>query len=779
MAAIRIGAPTALPPDRRTMTLCACAVPVLLANALLLADCNVPLLTPAVGLWLSVVLPALLLHGKLSLGRMQSAPRALICLTATLGLLLLLGLALNFGLAAIGVTRPLGRVPVTLGLDLQLALIVAFRRDRLPSPIVVRETLSRDTAGVLVLSAFTVMLAVVGTIRLNNGTGGEVTLVMLGLVVVVFARLLVIRNRLAENTIIISVYLLSLALLLMTSLRGWYVTGHDIQREFRLFELVNTSGSWSPARLHEAYNACLSITVLPTILAQATNVPDPYVFKLLYQALFGFCPVAVYLITRRYATRGISLVACLFFVAFPTYFTDMPFLNRQEISFLFVSSSVLVIAEPSITGRAARRWLSVLSVGIVLTHYSTSFVFGAVLGLAWIGYRLSAMIESRSVRRGLRLFQGVASGTQVVSLLNVLLVIVFAFLWYGPITNTGDGLGRSLTQAGRSLIGVGVGEKSSDVNYGLFSSQAVSPRDRLTRYEDEVSRQTDVDRVAGVYFPASLVGQFPVETVHLPDLPITSVGKLLGFFRISVAAANGAIRQGIARLLQVLVLVGLVVVALEATPSVLVVTREFYCLGLASFAIVGMQVLVPGVSIEYGVLRAFQQALLLLAPFLAIGSTFLLRPLGSAAAAGAAWLALGAFVSTSGLLPQLTGGYPAQLNLNNSGLYYDLYYVHPEEVAGVEWIRGQASVTAVQSEVQADGFASSRLQTFTDVTTVNDIFPSLIRKDAYVFLGFNTVRGGTSTISFQGDLIRYSYPRPMLLEVKPLVYSNGGTEVFR
>jgi uncharacterized membrane protein len=208
-------------------------------------------------------------------------------------------------------------------------------------------------------------------------------------------------------------------------------------------------------------------------------------------------------------------------------------------------------------------------------------------------------------------------------------------------------------------------------------------------------------------------------------------------------------------------------------------TSEYYALALASLVVLAFQVLIPNLSVEYGVLRAFQQSLLVLAPFLAVASALLFRRLGRAADYAVASLALAILVSTSGLLPQSTGGYPPQLNLDNEGTYYDIYYVHPEEVAGIKWVRSASNGSDVQSEVQTDRYTFNRLQTFTGASTLDDIFPSLIRLDAFVFLGFSTVRNDTSTVAFEGDLITYRYPVSFLSGVKSLVYSNGGTEIFR
>ena len=63
-------------------------------------------------------------------------------------------------------------------------------------------------------------------------------------------------------------------------------------------------------------------------------------------------------------------------------------------------------------------------------------------------------------------------------------------------------------------------------------------------------------------------------------------------------------------------------------------------------------------------------------------------------------VALVFMVSTIGIMPQVLGGYDAQLNLNNSGVYYNVYYLHPQEVAAIDWLGGQPGTLPVG--VQAD-----------------------------------------------------------------------------
>ena len=62
-------------------------------------------------------------------------------------------------------------------------------------------------------------------------------------------------------------------------------------------------------------------------------------------------------------------------MAFPTFFTDMPYLVRQEIAFFFLALLLLAATEPTASARGRRGcWSLVLGLGVVLSHYSTTYV---------------------------------------------------------------------------------------------------------------------------------------------------------------------------------------------------------------------------------------------------------------------------------------------------------------------------------------------------------------------------------------------------------------------
>ena len=105
-------------------------------------------------------------------------------------------------------------------------------------------------------------------------------------------------------------------------------------------------------------------------------------YKLFFQLIFALCPVLAYGIARRYFNRGISTLSVAYFVGFPTFFTDTPFLNRQEIGLLFVAVGLLAATNPVWSFRRRQVSLAVAGLGAEISHYSTMYVLMGTLVIA-------------------------------------------------------------------------------------------------------------------------------------------------------------------------------------------------------------------------------------------------------------------------------------------------------------------------------------------------------------------------------------------------------------
>jgi uncharacterized membrane protein len=766
------------------------------ATVMTLAGVAVPFVSAVIGFAAVVGVPVTLI----ALARPGRGLAEIVVLSVplALGALMVTGLAMNTLLPHLGVAEPLALRPVVLGVDVMCLLLgAALRRHYRVTYLITLPTLSRSECRILVASATTVLMAVMGANRLNNDAGGGVTLVMLCVAALVLGVATWRCDRLSPWVLFGAIYLVSLALLLMTSLRGWYITGHDVQREFIVFQLSSSRGIWNMSFYPDAYNACLSITVLPTMLSRWIPIDPAYIFKAIYPLLFAVCPVGVALLAKRFSSTRIAVVSATLFVGFVTFFQDMPMLNRQAIAFLFFIAALLVAFNPSIGLRTRQVWLGVLGIGLVLSHYSTTYMtigFFVVAFLArqvarvvaWVATRLVGRDRASSSIIGRRVAGSPLDPRQLrapaaISIVPIVVIAAFAFVWAGPLTHTDRGLVGTVSSVVDSIRGDGDNLRSNDAAYGIVGGAEVSPQQRLDATVSAEMRETRKARASGEYYSISALREAPTRAVSISNLPETPLGRAVSRI-IPVSVLNAALRQGASLGLQLFLLVGLVVIALGRRRLVRV-TSEFYFLACGLIVVIAIQLVAPILTVEYGILRSFQQGLMVFDVFIVAGIAALVprvSPGKKVAAAAAASLIL--FLSTTGVIPQLLGGYPPQMHLNNDGLYYEIYYLHPEELAATGWLRDRTAVTKkgdIQAEVQTDRYTFTRFQSPQQLSPINDILPPLLRTDSYVFLGYSNVTRSQSTTAIASDLVTYEYPIRFLDEHKDLVYSTDGSRVYR
>ncbi|GAA0540344.1 hypothetical protein GCM10010172_22000 [Paractinoplanes ferrugineus] len=700
------------------------------------------------GLWLVLGAPATLWYSISARGVSTRDGRVLVSIGLTVLTAILLALLVNTALPAIGAPHPLTRLPLGAGMLLVVTGLATA------APITGRWTWSRlavpaGAGPVLLLGAAAIILAVAGATRLNNGLSGAVSVVALlavaALLIVLFRR----RERHSSTVTGLGLVLAAAAVLLLNSLRGWFITGHDIQLEYEVFRLTDNLDRWDISAFREPYNACLSINLLPVLLSRLTGIPGEYVFKAVFPLLFALTPVLVYRSVRNVASQAIALLSAMYFMAFPTFFTDMTFMARQEIAFLLLGCVMVVITDAARPLRARRPLVLVLLLGIVLSHYSTTYLvlvtFGIALGIDY-GGRLVRRVRSRPP----------TGTTGFVTWWMIALVAVGAVAWTGPATDTGGQVRVTVAATVGNLLGKSSATGSSDTRYSLFGGAAVSAEQRLRDYVAFTEQQTGAERASGALLPLPVLAGHPMSVVPESAMPLTGFGALLDRIGVNVPGFNGLVRQAAAGVLQLLLLVGLVA-ATFARRRTFRAPPDQIRLTTGALVLLGVLTVLPQLSVDYGVLRAFQQGLIFFAPFVAAASVWSFRWTTTRLSVRLAFgLVMALFLDLTGVVPTLLGGYPAQLQLANSGQYYDIYYVHPEDRSAARWLGER-----------------------TSATDVRDTFPTLVRTDSYVLLSYATVHKGEATAFYRGDAMTYRYPFGVLDATKNKIYSSDGAAIYR
>ncbi len=733
-------------------------------------------ITPDLGLIILVgalTLPGVLAVMLLRLGKLDLHERILYSAALSLLSIMLAGLSANMILPLAGVQHPLS-LPTFgpwYGAALILLMFAEVFRNRKIKYSLALPKVSSQSLGLGAALALLPALSVLGAASLNHGGGASFTMTMFLAIAAFASGLVIMQKRVAAWIWPWAIFTMGLAILWSNSLRGAFMTGHDIQLEYYVFRITDAAQHWSMANFRDAYNACLSITILPTVLKSLTGFGAFDQFKVIYQIIFAIFATGVYAISRRYVSPATAFIAAFIFITFPTFIIDMPMLVRQEMAFGFYIVLLLLLFNRSLGLWPRRILFSLFSIGLVLSHYSTTFVTVGVLAGAYALMTPWAFNAWRGEKSKLPRPHRALSIGVLVAVLSV------AVVWTGVYTKTSNNIGDQFGRISRNVPALLTGSRSSEtLKYAPVHSAKASEQTLLNQYTAE-QHTAAISRVGESNLYANAV-KYPVTAVKEPELPVTRLGSWATNHHLAAGSINAAGKKGYALAIQ-----GLIALALAVTfiyRKKLRIEPEFIVLAPVGVAILAAQAVLP--MIEYGLFRMLQQDLVFLALPVTLAALQILSWMRirskqvrtSIVAVGFSF----AFLFISGFIPQLLGGSVGQLALNNSGFYYDAYYTSRADAAMFDWLKSN-----YQSgyPIHSDAFLRMKILANTSITTIDGITPGSLDQKSFVVLANENVTANRVSLytKNQGDLLFYNYPLGFLSDHKNLVYSSNATKVYR
>jgi hypothetical protein len=199
-------------------------------------------------------------------------------------------------------------------------------------------------------------------------------------------------------------------------------------------------------------------------------------------------------------------------------------------------------------------------------------------------------------------------------------------------------------------------------------------------------------------------------------------------------------------------------------------------LSAGALMMLGATVFLPQLSVDYGLLRLYQQLLVVLAPAAVLAVTTGLRPLGRRGMrVGTAVIVTGCLVTTSGLLPQAIGNYQPQLSLNNAGPYYRAYYVSATDLAAARW--SVANVPAAATLV-ADSADAALLRSFPGRDVLEGVAPDMVPPRAYVQVRVSGPDEVASVAVWRERVLRYTFPLHCITANRPLLHRQDNHRIY-
>jgi hypothetical protein len=263
-------------------------------------------------------------------------------------------------------------------------------------------------------------------------------------------------------------------------------------------------------------------------------------------------------------------------------------------------------------------------------------------------------------------------------------------------------------------------------------------------------------------------------------LPVTPVGAFLGRLGVPPGNLNAALRVGAVAVFEGGAALGVLILAVREwrlrhrrrrAPTALP------DLSVTAIVLLALPVVSPSLAASYGPQRLYQQLLIVLGPAVLVA---LRAPWagGRRARAGGpvtALIVVGCLLSTSGLVPQATGGYPAQLNLNNSGPVYDAFYAGVDDRRMAGWIEGHLGPG---TPILADGHDALDIRAMTRLDPEGELFPGTVPDASHLLLRTPDGRTATALVTLPDRTVRYRLPVRCVAAGRPLLHAAGVLRLY-
>jgi len=745
-----------------------------------------------------ILIPGLLIMLMLKIRKTGIWEYLIYTIGLSLAFLMFGGLFVNLVLPLIGIDKPLTLIPLFISFDIFLFVfwIIAYRRNKDISFEIKLPKLNLSDKIFFIVPVVFPLLSILGATTLNNGGPNYLTMVMIGGIVVYFLFLVLFRKKLNQNVYPLGNLMISISLLLSFSLRSWHLTGGDISLEYYVFQLTKSLSHWSSFQFNDPYNTCLSITILPTVLSNFLNISDEYIYKVIFPVIFSFSVIGLYLLMKKYMKNVPSILSIFFFIIQLPFLLWITAIARQEIALYFFMLFLLVIFNNDFELKIKEILFLIFGFSLIVSHYSTAYITLFLVSFAFVvSYFIKKFIfrwNKRLRRKKKRISPiKITSNRYFVPLRLILMLLLFAILWYSVFTQTAVSLNQILEN---NINNLKEEYKSSSVRDAFsinpFSNIYATTEQDVVDYS-EYTRETysemeDLD----LYQPDEFVGYdvFPVSTEINPIFNNLIYNIMLITQKIVTTVFKLSFFIGTIYILIILFMKKIKVeiidielkIKMKTTDTeVQLIDIEYLYLIIGSIIILFVIILIPFISLEYNFERLYLQTLYILVLPALLGMKLILIPFKKFKIDMLIILLIVIFyfLYNTGFTTQIVGGEPSE-TLNNYGTLYIQDYTHDSEVRSIGWLSHNRDKNSL---IYVDKASERKLMAYGNIVEglKRDILPSAIDKRAYVYLGYSNVANKVILQLFKGKIILYSLPENFLSNNKNLLYNNQYTKIYK
>ncbi len=598
-------------------------------------------------------------------------------------------------------------------------------------------------------------IAILGAFILNNH-GDNILPKLLLLFISLYIFLIVFfKNKLNKNVYPLSLYFIGLSLILMGSMRGWFLSTTDGALEMYYFNQIIIENIWHGLNLN-GYNAMLSITVLPAILNIISNINPYYIIKLIFPIIFSFIFISIYVFASRYLNYFLAFLSTLFFIVQPNISGWTLFPPRQEIAFLFLSLTLLTLIDIKKISKKTKLLFLVFIFSTVVSHYSTTYALLACIFLyLFLSYIFNFISYTKKIDKKV-----------MIPLFTISLFFIFTFLWYAQITTTYEGV-VSVTKTSVSSFSEKLSEEGLAIfdPFNLFNKKPIS------------TPQNNLDEFNQIYLNKSNNSNLGINLEEYKPIIKTTSQKPFGnnyfyWFKIFELSKIGFLLVGL-----LLVGFGLLAILFYKEDKFDIKFKLLSFIFLFFFVFV---IAMPLSNSSYNINRLYQQQLLILCISSIIGFLFLSKFMNMKFSIPIFSLFLiGYLLIFTHVQYDIIGGREVQLRFANIGKDYDIHYTSSQEIISSNWLaKNKEPFIPILSDNYAR-FKNYQSEDFKLNTWIKmDVIPANIGINDYVYSSKSNKLHGI-TFKFYGGFLVYDFPNKFLNDNKNIIYSNGVSEIHK
>lgn len=371
---------------------------------------SIPLFPEIVNIVILLFIPGILLLKILKLENIDGAELFIFAIGSSVAILMFTGFFINTTYPYLGIIKPLSYVPILITMNVIiyiLSLTVYWQNRNSPtnvkSKFIDLDSIISPPVLILLLIPF---LSIFGAYVMNY-YNNNILLMLLIIIIGVIVFLAVSGRFINKNLYPLTVFIITISLVLHNSLISPYIWGWDSNLEYYIANQIIGNGVWMVGDPNN-YNSMLSIVVLAPMLTIFSGVNLVWIMKIVYPLLFSIMPISLYFIFKTQTSPKIAFLSVFLVVLMFTFYTEMLSIIREMVAELFLTLLILLVVSDDLN-LIKRGVLSVIfGISIVISHYGIAYIM--LFGFSFV-LITTALFKSRSYNLFKDKFRGLTTGT--------------------------------------------------------------------------------------------------------------------------------------------------------------------------------------------------------------------------------------------------------------------------------------------------------------------------------------------------------------------------------